>query len=494
MEKRRLSISNILMFSFIIVISLFQVSIMHNSKLDSDILWHYKLGEEIIKQHTITLNNNFTFLEGTEWIPQEWLYETLLYGVISITGLIGFFGICFINSVIMWVVTSRNKNNLILFSIVSTILIYTTPRNVGNRPSEFSIYFLIIIIYLYNKDMNNIKKLIYLLLGILVANFHGGVILVLIAIWFIMITNDIFNDWHNREKIDIKYYANKLLEILIFLGATLINPSGIKLLSTIVKVPNLDTTKYITEWRPAEVNYLLGVLLLAIVISFGYYIGKYGVKRKELQLILINVALLILSLHSRKAFILFDITWMMYGYKYLEIMLHDIFSEEVNRHIKLNKFLKATIPAGILIIAVISIETISIKESNFDTYVNSFRNEEIINKLKYDYTDGTKILANYSSGNYLIYNNMQCFVDSRQWPYAKELGNCEALDELIYVINNLQDREYIGDFIDKYTFDYIWTDSLLDLNSYLEDTKEYELIIDNENSKEKLWKRIKISN
>ena len=72
MEKRRLSISNILMFSFIIVISLFQVSIMHNSKLDSDILWHYKLGEEIIKQHTITLNNNFTFLEGTEWIPQEW--------------------------------------------------------------------------------------------------------------------------------------------------------------------------------------------------------------------------------------------------------------------------------------------------------------------------------------------------------------------------------------------------------------------------------------
>ena len=89
---------------------------------------------------------------------------------------------------------------------------------------------------------------------------------------------------------------------------------------------------------------------------------------------------------------------------------------------------------------------------------------------------------------------MQCFVDSRQWPYAKELGNCEALDELIYVINNLQDREYIGDFIDKYTFDYIWTDSLLDLNSYLEDTKEYELIIDNENSKEKLWKRIKISN
>lgn len=494
MEKKRLSISNILMFCFIVAISLFQVSIMHNSKLDSDILWHYKLGEEIVKQHTITLSNNFTFLEGTEWIPQEWLYETLIYGIISIAGLTGFFGLCFINSVIMWFVTSRNKSNLILFSIISMVLIYATPRNAGNRPSEFSIYFLLIIIYLYNKDMNNIKKLIYLLLGIIVANFHGGIILVITAIWFIMIANDIFNDWHDKEKINIKYYVNKLLEILIFLGATLINPSGIKLLNTIVKVPNLDTTKYITEWKPAEVDYLLGVLLIAIVISFGYYIGKYGIKRKELQLILINLALLILSLHSRKAFILFDIIWMMYGYKYLEIILHDIFSEEVNRHIKINKFLKATIPAGILIIAVISIETVSIKESDFDNYVNSFRNEEIINRLKDEYTDDTKILASYSNGNYLIYNDMQCFVDSRQWPYAKELGNCEALDEMVYVINNLQDREYIEDFIDKYTFDYIWTDSLLDLNSYLEDTEKYELIVDNENSKEKLWKRIKISN
>lgn len=494
MEKKRLNIGNILMFCFIVAISLFQVSIMHNSKLDSDILWHYKLGEEIVKQHAITLNNNFTFLEGTEWIPQEWLYETLIYGIISVAGLTGFFGLCFINSVIMWYVTSRNKSNLILFSIISMVLIYATPRNAGNRPSEFSIYFLLIIIYLYNKDMNNIKKLIYLLLGVLVANFHGGVILVITAIWFIMIANDVFNDWHDKEKINIKYYVNKLLEILIFLGATLINPSGIKLLNTIVKVPNLDTTKYITEWKPAEVDYLLGVLLIAIVISFGYYIGKYGIKRKELQLILINLALLILSLHSRKAFILFDIIWMMYGYKYLEIILHDIFSEEVNRHIRLNKFLKATIPAGILIIAVISIETISIKENDFDNYVNSFRDEEIINKLKDEYTDDTKILASYSNGNYLIYNDMQCFVDSRQWPYAKELGNSEALDEIVYVINNLQDREYIEDFIDKYTFDYIWTDSLLDLNSYLEDTEEYELIVDNENSKEKLWKRIKISN
>lgn len=493
MEKRRLNIGNVLVFSFIIAISLFQVTIIHNSKLDSDILWHYKLGEEIIRQHTITLSNNFTFLVGTEWIPQEWLYETLLYGVISITGLIGFFGLGFINSVVMWIVTSRNKDNLILFSIVSTVLIYATPRNVGNRPSEFSMYFLLIIIYLYNKDMNNIKKLIYLLLGILVANFHGGVILVLMAIWVILIANDMFNDWHDKKKINIKYYVNKLLEILIFLGATLINPSGIKLLSTIVKVPNLDTTKYILEWKPTEVSYLLGVLLLAIVISFGYYIGKYGIKRKELQLILINVALLILALHSRKAFILFDIIWMMYGYKYLEIMLHDIFSEEINKHVKLNKFLKATIPTGILIIAFISIETIGVEDYNFDNYVNSFTNKEIIQSLKSDYTDETKILTSYSGGNYLIYNDMQCFVDSRQWPYVKELGVCEALDELIYVVNNLQDKVYIEDFIDKYTFDYIWTDSMLDLSSYLEDTKEYELIIGSEDNKERLWKRINIS-
>lgn len=493
MEKKNKSLTNIVMFSFIIAISLFQLTILHNSNLDADILWHYKLGEEIIKNGSITLANNFTFLSNTEWVHQEWLYEAILYGIVSVSGLVGFFALCVINSIVMWTITSRNKNNLILFSIVSTILIYTTPRNVGNRPSEFSMYFLLIIIYLYNKNIGNVKKVIYSVLGIFIANFHGGTLIVAIAIWFIMIANDIFIDLHSNEKISIKYYMNKTLELCIFTVSTIVNPSGIRLLSTIIKIPSLETTKYIAEWQPAKISYLLGILLILIAISFGYYIGKYGINRGDLQIILINTALLILSMHSIKAFILFDIIWMMYGYKYLEVMLHDVLSDKFNCIKRVITFIKLTIPAGIVVLALISIWTLNVSTYNFKEYANSFKNSEILAELKNNYSDDTKILASYVNGNYILFNDMKCFIDTRQWPYAKELGNCNAVDEMVYVINNLHDREYIMEFIDKYKFDYIWTDSSLDLNSYLEDNKEFEIIISFENNDEKLWKRIDCS-
>lgn len=490
MEKGKINIRSVLMFSFIIAISLFQLTILHNSKLDSDILWHYKLGEEIIKTGEITSVNNFTFLEGTEWIHQEWLYEVLLYCIIAIGGLVGFFGLCVLNSIVMWTLTSKDKNNLILFSIISAVLIYITPRNVGNRPSEFSIYLLLAIIYLYNKDMKNIKEIIYFALGILVANFHGGSILVTIAIWMIMIANDIFNDIYNKTKINIKYYARKTLEVIVFMLGTLLNPSGVKLLSTIVEIPNLETTQYILEWKPAEVSYLLGIVLLSIIISFGYYIGKYGIIREDLQLMLINTALLILSLHSRKAFMIFDIVWMMYGYKYLEIMLHDIFNGKFNRFDKVIKFMKSTIPAGIILIALIGIWTFDTDADSFESYVNSFKNSDILTELKKEYIKEGRILASYSNGNYLIYNDIQCFVDTRQWPYVKELSECEALDELFYITNNLHDSRYISEFIDKYSFNYIWTDNSLDLNSYLENSNEFELVVNTDNEKESLWRRV----
>lgn len=494
MKSKKIDIDKLIILVFIIAVSIFQVVVMHSTKFDSDILWHYKLGEEIVKTYSISLSNNFSFLTGTEWIPQEWLYEIILYDIVSTMGLIGFMGICFINSIIMWVITLKNKDNKVLFVVIATILLYTTPRNTGNRPSEFSMYFLLIIICLYNKNMKNIKKLIYFILGIFIANFHGGTLIVLLAIWIIMIANDIFSDWHSKTKIYINYYGNKILELILFILGTLINPSGIKLLTTIIKIPSLNTTKYIQEWKPTEINYLLGIIIAAIIVSFGYNIGKHGIKRKDLQIILICTALLILSLHSMKAFILFDIVWMMYGYNYLEEMLYDIFYNKISKFNIIIKWLKTPIPAILIGLSIIFIQLINLGHNSFDKYVNSFTNEKIINELEDRYTDDTKILASYSNGNYILYNNMKCFVDTRQWPYAKELSKYKALDELCYIANNNDNYEKIDKFLDKYKFDYIWTSKDFDISRYLESRDTYELLISTKSNSsktynERLWIR-----
>lgn len=490
MVKKLFNLRSIIMLTFIIAVSLFQMHVIHLTNVDTDLLWHYKLGEEIIDIGKITFENKFTFLEGTEWIHQEWLYDLLLYLIISIWDLAGYFWLCILNSIIYWSIAAKGKNNLILFSITSFILLYISPRNIGNRPSEFSIYFIFGIIYLYNKNIKNIKFIIYFILGILVANFHGGTLLVISAVYLIMIINDLFIDLYTGDKLGIRYYIIKIAEFIIFISGAVINPSGIRLLNTITKIPSLETTKRIIEWQHAEVGYILGVFIFGIVISFGYYIGKYGINRSELQLILINTALLILSLHSIRAFIIFDIAWMIYGYKYLEIMLTDIFKGKFSKFNKITYYLKSVIPASLIFIIIISSDGPDVKQDNFEDYVNKSCNIDILTELKSNYTDEDRILSGYVNGNFLIFNNMKCFIDTRQWPYVKELSKCTALDDLFYVTYNLQDEEFIDEFIDKYKFNYIWTDKKLNLNSYLKDRDDYELIISTDNKYESLWKKI----
>lgn len=495
-KKDSLSIEKITLYCFIIAAASFNVYVYVCKKIDIDILWHYKLGEEIIQNKCITLANNFTFLEGTEWLPQEWIYETILYLIASKLGMVGFFGLTFLNSVLLMCLALENVNKNVLFILSYFLIWYSTPRNMGNRPSEFSVYLILLSIYLYNKNIDKLKKIILLLFGMLVANFHGGVILIISAIWFIMLANDIFFDIYDKNKLRTKFYLSKALEFVLFIIGACINPSGFKLLSTIVKISTLNTTQYIAEWLPTEVNYILGIVIVLITISFGYCIGKQGLKREDTQAMLINTGLLVLALHSQKAFLVFDAVWIIYGYKYLERLITDIFKGKALRIAKIANKLFIVAPALLIVVTIASVSLIKegVNTNNFNDYVVSVSEQssnEILNTIKDVYTDDTKILAGYKHGNTLMFNDIKCFVDTRQWPYSKELSKYSALDNLFYVETNLQDTEYIDSFLNKYNFDYIWTSSELDLNNYFKNNDKYILVMSTDTKEESLWKRNK---
>lgn len=495
-KKASLSIEKITLYCFMIAAASFNVYVYVCKKIDIDILWHYKLGEEIIQNKCITLANNFTFLKDTEWLPQEWIYETMLYIITSKIGMIGFFGLTFLNTILLISLALKNIDNKIIFMIGYIIMWYSTPRNMGNRPSEFSVYFILLSIYLYNKNIGKLKKVLLLLFGILVANFHGGVILIISALWLIMLANDIFFDIYTKNRLSIKAYLSKALEFILFIIGTCINPSGFKLLSTIVKISTLNTTQYIAEWLPTEVNYILGIFIILITISFGYYIGKQGIKREDTQIMLINAGLLVLALHSQKAFLVFDAVWIIYCYKYLEYLISDVFKGKSLRIAKIANRLRVLVPALLIVVSIASISLVkeTVTTNNFNDYVVSVSEQssnDVLNNIKDVYTDDTKILAGYKHGNTLVFNNIKCFVDTRQWPYSKELSKYSALDDLFYVETNLQDTEYIDNFLNKYNFDYIWTSSELDLNNYFKNNGNYSLVMSTDTKEESLWKRNK---
>lgn len=465
---------------------------------DSDILWHYKLGEEIIKTGRISLQDTFSWQPNLVWVQHEWLYDIILYGIIKIGDSIGFLLIYTLNMFLtLYIGNKMNKvNNNLLYTIIVTIVIIIIPKNMFNRPSEFSVWVLVLMVYLYNKDIKY-KSMIYALVGLFIANFHGGVIITLLAAQMILILIDVVTDYRNSKHIDIKNIIEKLKYTLCFLAATLINPSGILLYKTIFKVSGLETTKFISEWHSLSTNYQLGVLIMLIVISLGYRCKSKDFLKDDNLKIGIIIAFLILGMVSQKGLLLFEYLWIIFGYRYLEEFLDQFFKGyKLNK--KAIKIFKTITPALLVFFIFGSYTVLGQSIQPFNTYVNRNVSINILNKLK-ELKD-IKVLHDYNYGNWLIYNDIKCFIDSRQFPYESGLGNNRSLNDYMDAINSHSSKK-IKDFIKKYDFDYIVVSDNLDLDWYLENNSNYKLLITDsievKNSKdkekyktEKLYQRI----
>jgi hypothetical protein len=486
-KKAKISIKTLGMFMFIVAIGAYSANAVVNMGMDTDTLWHFKLGEEIFKTHRISLENTMTFLEGTEWIPQEWLFEVILYAILSLTGYIGYLTLEGVNLICTTVLAERfNKKanvnyNRYLFMIATIFAFNLMARNRGNRPSEFSVYFIVLLVWLYNSNVKY-KKLWYALLGVFIANFHGGTIIIMMALLIIMFIIDLAMDIYEKKKPDQFYYWNKMWDMLIFLVATFINPAGPNLVITSLKISSLTSTSYITEWKPMECTYIQAIYIAVILISFGYQLHK-KVDRQTVQTVAVLSALLILSLTSVKAILIFDMMCLCYGFKYLDTMVNELLICKLGSKLKKISlwFIDVLIPAAATLFImqyILSVSAIIAADTNDLTYqFNRKVSSSILEEIKENYTDDTKILTEYVYGNYILFNDMKCFVDTRQWPYAKELGGSCAIDELFYVELHAWDSEAVKQLLDKYEFDYIWTCSSMPLDSYLETDDDYELVM-----------------
>lgn len=452
---------------------------------DFDILWHFKLGEQIVDTRTISIDNTFSFLPDTKWLQQEWLFDVIIYYVLRYLGEFGYCLLYALNLIFLFIITiktngCKNRYLYLFFFVVADILIV---RNRGCRPSEFSMYLIPLIIWMYCNIKGKKRFLCYMLYGIFAANFHCGVLIISIPIFLLLMLSDIVSDRISGVFRGFKYYLKHCLDLGVLLIGSLINPSGYKLLLDTIKISGLNSTRFIDEWQPASFNYLLAIFILSIVISFGYTIYKKNFSRNCIMKITILSALLVLSLVSKKAFLLFEIVWFFYGYE-----MYEVFILEVFRRIRFTALLNR-LKIGYLWVSCLTNATLIIFISIFlpdssPVYFKSFKQSindelpyEIINTLINSYTEDTKILASYSNSNYILFNDMKCFVDTRQWPYAKELNSFGPLDELIYVSYYPTDTAALDSFIDKYEFDYIWVDSDIPINTYLDSRSDYDCII-----------------
>lgn len=456
----------IVMIAFVALI--YTVKLSSTEVIDLDILWHYKLGEQIFNTHSISMDDTFSWQTGLRWNQQEWLFDLLLYCWINLTQSAGFIGLMFVTKcIIMGLSYKENKQYIdnpgrqIIFGLALFILILF-PKNVGNRPSEYSTY--IIVYALYNiaiKNRVNYKQAI--ILGILLANIHGGTCSPVVIMLAVIVVVQLYFVITKSDGVSISDVTGTLKYIAGFMAGSLINPSGAGVYKMFFYLMGLESSKYISEWdrfTPSDINIVFILLVIAAIASSGDFKERRFRGYCSLAMVCMFTVMMFMSARNGQYF---EAGILFFGVGYLIDFIADIFNKLLDSTwiSRVNSFIKRKVtPSYVIVPVLVFIITFIAMDWNenklpkmFVDFVNEHdgMDDGVIAYLKEEGINDN-ILNDYTDGNILLFNGIKCFIDSRQIPYD------EAGDSLIEFMRATRDgrgARVFWDFVDEYGFEYI---------------------------------------
>jgi hypothetical protein len=370
-----------------------------------------------------------------------------------------------------------------------------------NRPVEYSTFMFPVFIWLYDK-YNYKYLLMYFICGLFMGNFHCGTVIVLTVTLVIQIVLDLLCELLLKcrtNNVTITYCIYRILSVLCFLAGSCINPLGPKQLYNMYKATHLATIKFISEWDSWSMSYYsMIVLFLVCVLSLGY--ALYSFKSKiDIQRIGLLCAYLVLALYSKKSVLIFVYCFVIFGYRYLDKMVYDLLSN-IRDFIHNQKFIfllrKLSIKLSktfMLSVSIFSVFFYGVLYSygSYQTFANYIQTNQdiVVSQSIVDYlkdNNGEHLLHGYTFSNYLLWNDIKVFVDTRQHPYVKEYGYATSFDDLMDIMHT-KNIDTIDEYFDKYEFTEVLCDASFDINWYMSQRDDFSLIIEDEDTECKLW-------
>ncbi len=208
---------------------------------DLDIWLHLKTGQYIIEHRNIPLNDIFSFsIHGKPWINHEWLFQAILflfnkYG--GPDGMILMQNIALIATFLLLFVFGRRLiNNYIFIFIVLYLTLLSSAYRFTIRPDIFSLFFLMLYLFIIKRFGENKTKLIWLipLFQAIWTNIHGfsftGPLIILIFLLSEILKRSIKLPigWKQTERLDDTQIKELSIVLILAIIATFINPYGLK--------------------------------------------------------------------------------------------------------------------------------------------------------------------------------------------------------------------------------------------------------------------------
>lgn len=432
-----------------------------------DAWWHYKLGEYIVKNKEIPntaifswygLENNLT------WISHEWLFAVIVYGISKLFGFafIPIF-VAFVTSLLIALIVYCNFENIknsplkivLLVILCGMLLINAT---VG-RPQVFLNWLLVGLYAILRHEIEKKDKLIFLIvpLTILWANIHGGSWILIPFFALLFFICDVFVTKEVEKKTTIK----RVLALILSISAIFINPHGLQMyLYPFTNASDTTMLAYITEWQQLNLRSWTNLIFLILPVIYIFPVIFNKRTKDDVYDLLVFFALLAMTLISVRFST--QLTIMCF---YL-ITKNNEFKEEKHKE----KSYKIIIQ--ILIIYLAYTGGINIKNTYENPYnLSMMPTEEIIETIKTSNVD--RLYNPYDVGGYLIYNDIDTFIDGRADIYSR---------------NNFKDYagiticEYeFEEKLDKYDFDGFLVQKTENLYKYLSENNDFKKINEDDN-------------
>jgi hypothetical protein len=289
---------------FIILLTTFQIS------GDDDVFWHLATGRYIVETGTVPSTDIFGFVtEGQEWMPFEWGWDVITYGLYSMGGydaLSIFRTIIFlaIFGILYWVM-QRFKVSFNVSMLVMILMAFGTIDRLTPRPHIMSYLFFSLLIFIitdYKYFRHNHRILFFLpLIFLLWANIHMGIIAGMFFFGIYVISELIL--FFRKSKSAL---SKADITRLVLIGAAsvlvmLINPNSFQTYVYAYDHTQMKMLSTINEWRSPFNEMFDGsfvTIIYKIFLFGGILILYFAFKKKDLFIGLLVTGFAIYSVRA----------------------------------------------------------------------------------------------------------------------------------------------------------------------------------------------------
>lgn len=314
---------------------------------DDDFFWHLATGRYIVENMVVPDKDVFGHItSGTQWIPFEWGWDVLTYGLYNVGGynaILGFRSFIFcVVFFILFMLLRKFKVNTFLSALMLFLLLISIMDRFSPRPHILTYLFFVSLLFIILNykylDREKYSRLLYLVPVIFLvwSNTHMGVLAGGLVLFIFTITETIIHykpgSYSTPEIKPLDKTQLKRLWILSVICAfvLLVNPHGF---STYIyayehtKMKLLDT---VNEWQSPftdKMDFGITLALYKFFLFSGIMVLFYSFRKKDLLFTLMFIGFAIYSVRAIRFTVDYNIVMIFFiiiSFNYLLTRIKDV--------------------------------------------------------------------------------------------------------------------------------------------------------------------------